>query len=172
MEGCSIVSNTGWDTKIRNLLFSLFWFEQVPEICSSNSMLYHDIHWNANNKYTNPAYQQSNFCKQKLSAPPLVPIYERLEVLTSVRLTFLMPKNKNKENKKCTKTKKALLQRGLIQRGSQSIQTKQKVPDFGIPTSVKYCYLSLHCTPILLQTMKTPLYWRTSHVVYFQVVLS
>ncbi len=27
--------NTGWDTKIRNLLFGLFWFEQVPEICSN-----------------------------------------------------------------------------------------------------------------------------------------
>ena len=26
---------TGRDTKIRNLLFGLFWFEQVPEICSN-----------------------------------------------------------------------------------------------------------------------------------------
>ena len=27
--------DTGWDTKTRNILFDLFWFEQVPEICSN-----------------------------------------------------------------------------------------------------------------------------------------
>ncbi len=26
---------TGWDTKIRNLLFGLFWFKQVSKICSN-----------------------------------------------------------------------------------------------------------------------------------------
>ena len=43
----------------------------------------------------------------------MVVLRNPLQVLTYLRLTFLMPKNKNKENKKYTKTKKALLQRGL-----------------------------------------------------------
>ncbi len=30
-----LIIHTGRDTKIRNLLFGLFWFEQVPEICSN-----------------------------------------------------------------------------------------------------------------------------------------
>ncbi len=56
---------TGWDTKIRNLLFGLFWLEQVPEICSNVQY--------AVNKYAEIG--QSKHTKQKVpdfGIPPSV----------------------------------------------------------------------------------------------------
>ena len=54
--------DTGWDTKIRNLLFGLFGFEQVSEICS-NVPDYLCLKY-AVNKY--PELGQSKQSKQKV----------------------------------------------------------------------------------------------------------